>query len=527
MSILKRLSALLLAVLMVFSLTGAQAEHAETIPVKATVWAEMDQDLLAQTIGFAAGEEGLTRDVAQALAGALTKARLQVAYNGDNVGLTLGSDKGDVLSLFYTVLLNQGLVYMETDLFPGFVLQTTAEVNEGSISPEEFQEITRSVTDKLSSADIEAWLKPYTEDITAYWDKNMAHSLSYEEGTYTMPDGSVWPVRGTFRLVEGEFAGLIKLIFERLDKDQQFKDFTQEWLGTIEKMNDVSGTPEESPELDAFFEEGRQIMAEAPLDSKELFTTITFYTDAEHRDIFSTLRLENGQYFMLSLSGNEQREVSFVYLQASTYIEGTYSDSGSDTVNAQLGSQTPAAENEQGTLQVQPSLEEMTTLYQGVLNKSIDYDSMVQVDLSVKGTDKMEGMELSFAYHTPYEGSQNVHLTMNALSDTPWKVEGKLTSNLLNETPVQAIGFMLEETAADLPTLPREGTTIIAITQDGDIDEEAMMAAANVFAKEGLPALYQRLQNAFPEEADILSALLQQGIGEPLDELMEETEATP
>ncbi len=516
MSILKRLSALLLAVLMVFTITGMQAaEHAETIPVKATVWAEMDQDLLAQTIGFAAGEEGLTRDVAQALAGALTKARLQVAYNGDNVGLTLGSDKGDVLSLFYTVLLNQGLVYMETDLFPGFVLQTTAEVNEGSVSPEKFQEITRSVTDKLSSADIEAWLKPYAEDITAYWDKNMAHSLSYEEGSYTMPDGSVWPVKGTFRLVEGEFAGLIKLIFERLDKDQAFKDFTQEWLDTIEKMNNASGTPEESPKLDAFFEEGRQIMTEAPLDSEELFTTITFYTDAEHRDVFTTLRLENGQYFMLSLSGDEPRKVSFVYLQASTYIEGAYSDSGSDTVNAQLGSQAPAAENGQGTLQVQPSLEEMTTLYQGVLNKSIDYDSMVQVDLSVKGTDKMEGMELSFAYHTPYEGSQNVHLTMNTLSDTPWKIEGKLTSN------------MLEETAADLPTLPREGTTIIAITQDGDIDEEAMMAAANAFAKEGLPALYQRLQNAFPEEADILSALLQQGIGEPLDELMEEAEVTP
>lgn len=527
----KRLSALLLALFMCLGTAFAGTEDTLQPAVKTTLWVELDEKQMAEllsTLEDATMEPALV----QALASALNKLRLRVEGEGTNAAITLGSDAGDMQTIYYTIQEETASVLLETDLVPGYTISSqigiASDMQQMESTVKEFQ----ALGEHLSSADIQAWVQPYQEDISAYWNKNMAHSLSFEEGQYTMPDGSIWPVKGTFRMVEGEMAGLIKMVVERLDQDAAFKEYMDTLFDLLDAINQAAGNAEETPDMEEIFQELRATMAEAPVDSKSLLTTMEYYTNESHSDLFTTLKMENGQYMMLSLTGNqEDAKMSFTYLQVPDTGYSLGKTSG-NTTNARLGSQAaspaPSESNDQETLIVQPTLQQMTDMYQSALHFGQEYQSMFRLEIAAKGPQQgPQDVDMLFQFFEPQAPVQDVRLNTRILSTAPLKVEGSVSSSMLAITPITSIHYAMEETAPTLPTLPTKGNELVVISSDGDMDEEEGMAIVEAFAQQGLTGLYQRIEKAFPMEAEVLNALLKTGIGEPLEDMLKQLKQAP
>ena len=98
---------------------------------------------------------------------------------------------------------------------------------------------------------------------------------------------------------------------------------------------------------------------------------------------------------------------------------------------------------------------------------------------------------------------------------------------MLAITPITSIHYAMEETAPALPTLPTKGNELVVISSDGDMDEKEGMAIVEAFAQQGLTGLYQRIEKAFPMEAEVLNALLKTGIGEPLEDMLKQLKQAP
>ena len=169
----KRLSALLLALFMCLGTAFAGTEDTLQPAVKTTLWVELDEKQMAEllsTLEDATMEPALV----QALASALNKLRLRVEGEGTNAAITLGSDAGDMQTIYYTIQEETASVLLETDLVPGYTISSqigiASDMQQMESTVKEFQ----ALGEHLSSADIQAWVQPYQEDISAYWDKNMA-----------------------------------------------------------------------------------------------------------------------------------------------------------------------------------------------------------------------------------------------------------------------------------------------------------------------------------------------------------------
>jgi hypothetical protein len=94
--------------------------------------------------------------------------------------------------------------------------------------------------------------------------------------------------------------------------------------------------------------------------------------------------------------------------------------------------------------------------------------------------------------------------------------------------PVSKIHLQIEEGDVQLPTLPGKDNALLAITPQGEFEDEvAALNMINSFFKEGLPGLYERMETAFPKEAPLLNELLKNLVETPLGELMESVETAP
>ena len=534
---IKAFLALMLALVLGITAFGG-ALAADIPPITAALWADFDlgrlQDMLRYTQSLPGEDaEGLL----SALANVIRASRITFQMQGSNARLALGSEAGDVQSIFYTMEPGTGNVYLESDLFPGYSVKTNQVAEEQLDILEKYQ----MIGEKLSGADVEAWIQPYLQDVTAYWEENIAHSLTREKGQYIMPDGSVWPVKNTLQIVEGEFAGLIKLVFERLDSDQAFKDYMKDLIASLQEVSAAVGSSEEAPDLDAIFTQGRAIMEEAPLDSTKVLTSYSYYTDVSGQDSFTALELEDHQYLMYSLqNGVHQKTLKFIYFQTSPDAPQS-APANQGTSNARLGSQSgpqisqvldtiqDPAGGDNEAIKPQPALEEFTALYQGVQQGTIPHTGLMEAVLDMSGKDETARMDMTLTHTEQGMPSEDLRLGYQTLSVSPLKAKVELSGSMITiPLPVSKIHLQIEEGEVQLPTLPGKNSTLLAITPQGEFeDEAAALNMINSFFKEGLPGLYERMETAFPKEAPLLNELLKNLVETPLGELMESVETAP
>ena len=153
---------------------------------------------------------------------------------------------------------------------------------------------------------------------------------------------------------------------------------------------------------------------------------------------------------------------------------------------------------------------------------------MFRLEIAAKGPQQgPQDVDMLFQFFEPQAPVQDVRLNTRILSTAPLKVEGSVSSSMLAITPITSIHYAMEETAPTLPTLPTKGNELVVISSDGDMDEEEGMAIVEAFAQQGLTGLYQRIEKAFPMEAEVLNALLKTGIGEPLEDMLKQLKQAP
>ncbi|MGI6688884.1 MAG: hypothetical protein ACOX6Y_11185 [Christensenellales bacterium] len=499
-TILKRITALLAALMMLTSAGLALAAEAPQVPAALKVIesggavgyeasayfdGEALKGLMALAMGGAPADEATGTMIATAIA-ALNKLSMKGVYTRNNASGVLGTDLGEVIT--FQISANEETMdnTVTTNLLPDVALQMDPAMmktymgQQNKITPEKMQE-------KVG---------PYLGVLASFLAEQAGPKPEKAATPYDIAGVGKFDYMSAFEITRHEVAGLLEKLFGLFKEDKQLQ-------GMMQQSPSVKGQSLEEGLQE--FEAGIASMKEAP--DAVLFTGSVYQNEAGDSSYFVMDTPEAGATkvrFTVLTAGQEGAKVKVIVKNAAPQME-------------------PAAE---GSAEAPAAPVDWDALESEILSGKNFQDVLVLVDVSVKPG---ETGVTSLTKVSAFVMGMNIVIEADTTSRLDKLEEnGNLKIYLNSPTPLVTVAMKLFETT-DKPVAPAaEGLPLITLKADeaGELspsDPEKLMLSL----QSGLPILMENLNKALPEEGPALVAMIGNALNPPQPEVAEEAPAEP
>jgi hypothetical protein len=449
---MKKLLSILLAGMMLLSLTGAMAENAMELTAGITIDTESALSMAKMLAGMTdEAQLGILRS-AMSVVNSFT-AVTAFSETGGDVSFRLSGQE------FANVIFsqNEGKIAVTSTLFPNYAL---------TIDPAELEKAMGQsgikIDPQMAAQAMEA-LKPYGQDFESFFGKLAAEAIT-TQGAFTV-DGILYSSSTSMKFTSDQFLKFALTIVERAQADKTIQDLV------AQLMTQAGSAPGASV---------AEILADA---RKQISDTIA----KGSMDLASFKQYANDKDSYIVLETVPQETMTFRFIAKETKKEG-----GSSSTYQLFIAETAVTDWDAAIQEIQGGQSSKGVLLQGtmdVASTTVDKRSTGSLQV-IAGS--MAGMSLVLTTETvePFDvaAAKSFVLGLGLGAGKP------LVKFSFSAVPAQT-----------LRTIDLTGKTLIAITSI--MDQSLLAPLENDITANGIPALLKRLQEVAPEASLLISLL--------------------
>lgn len=493
MKLFKRLTAMLVAIMMMFTITGAlatempvtrmQALLSEGKAIESTTTLNVDIETVGSLLAMMSppSEDAEAQEQQKAMLGlmlgAINKLKVQAVSTMNNVSGTLGTDAGVLIDFAVSANEETGENTIVTSLLPGYALSMDPEMMKASVQQSAAMQQNPEMIGKL--------LEKYVKAVIENYEAEVVPSLKSEQGAFDV-EGSQYTLNVAGDILAKHVGGMLKAIVAVAKDDAEMK-------AMVEPMLQQSAASQGETEVKTYDD----LIAELSKGAEKM------------------LAEGDMKLFTVNAYKNEESKASLVTV-SSPYMDGQAFHVTVNAVPSENGESVKVdlilkSKGEEETEETEINWDETK---QNIASGA-DYSSMVMFfNVDTSKDEAANKATSSFGMNMAVMG---MPIALNFTSEEnligAYESDGTVALSLMAPTPLLTIATKSVETDKQPEAPNTEGTT--PFVMQADMDEEAMAPLMQVVMEKGLPKLMENLNTALPEEAAVLLPMLQQMMAAP------------
>jgi hypothetical protein len=536
MRMTRKLIAMVMAAAMFLSVVAfAQAEAPAVQPVVtvqsalergATIKMDLDvtlnNDVAASLMGMAmgGGSDESTQTMVTAILDTINKLKTSVVYNKSAVSARIGTDAGEVITLQGT--LNPET--MENSYATNLLPDTTVTLDQTMLQQVMAGMQQGSVAQSLTDAEAQAMVAPYLEAIGTFFTEQVLPGAQMEQGSYAVEGVATFEALATVPVTSHAVAEFLNQVLTVFKADTKAQAMLTEYMQTAAATNAATGSSEEIPTVADLISQMEAAVANMKATADFHIATVKYYSSPSDTTAPAYLEIETSEsgdqpmFATVVIKGDEKNvdiAIAVLVKAESDYTGATVQEetvSLSTKVPEGTATEAPAT----GEVPVASEGTDWAALHNAVLNGEDQTAMLINLKINSQASETAVSSKVAMDVRAPMEGMGQMYLgiSMDAQSALGDKVDqsGTLTLSLLSPAPLVTVTFALTETDEQPAAVPA-GTNSFVITEDTtDADAEQL---AGVLMTQGLPAVLENLKVALPEEAGIITMMIQSMTAEP------------
>lgn len=536
MRMTRKLIAMVMAAAMFLSVVAfAQAEAPAVQPVVtvqsalergATIKMDLDvtlnNDVAASLMGMAmgGGSDESTQTMVTAILDTINKLKTSVVYNKSAVSARIGTDAGEVITLQGT--LNPET--MENSYATNLLPDTTVTLDQAMLQQVMAGMQQGSVAQSLTDAEAQAMVAPYLEAIGTFFTEQVLPGAQMEQGSYAVEGVATFEALATVPVTSHAVAEFLNQVLTVFKADTKAQAMLTEYMQTAAAINAATGSSEEIPTVADLISQMEAAVANMKATADFHIATVKYYSSPSDTTAPAYLEIETSEsgdqpmFATVVIKGDEKNvdiAIAVLVKAESDYTGATVQEETvSLSTKAPEGTATEAPAT--GEVPVASEGTDWAALHNAVLNGEDQTAMLINLKINSQASETAVSSKVAMDVRAPMEGMGQMYLgiSMDAQSALGDKVDqsGTLTLSLLSPAPLVTVTFALTETDEQPAAVPA-GTNSFVITEDTtDADAEQL---AGVLMTQGLPAVLENLKVALPEEAGIITMMIQSMTAEP------------
>jgi len=532
----RKLIAMVMAAAMFLSVVAfAQAEAPAVQPVVtvqsalergATIKMDLDvtlnNDVAASLMGMAmgGGSDESTQTMVTAILDTINKLKTSVVYNKSAVSARIGTDAGEVITLQGT--LNPET--MENSYATNLLPDTTVTLDQAMLQQVMASMQQGSVAQSLTDAEAQAMVAPYLEAIGTFFTEQVLPGAQMEQGSYAVEGVATFEALATVPVTSHAVAEFLNQVLTVFKADTKAQAMLTEYMQTAAATNAATGSSEEIPTVADLISQMEAAVANMKATADFHIATVKYYSSPSDTTAPAYLEIETSDsgdqpmFATVVIKGDEKNvdiAIAVLVKAESDYTGATVQEETvSLSTKAPEGTATEAPAT--GEAPVASEGTDWAALHNAVLNGEDQTAMLINLKINSQASETAVSSKVAMDVRAPMEGMGQMYLgiSMDAQSALGDKVDqsGTLTLSLLSPAPLVTVTFALTETDEQPAAVP-VGTNSFVITEDTtDADAEQL---TGVLMTQGLPKVLENLKVALPEEAGIITMMIQSMTAEP------------
>lgn len=524
----RKLAALMLAVAMVVSLAsvvqaeqpalGIQNALARGANLKMEMDVQLNNDVVQSLLGpFMSSDEGGTTTVLASILGAVNKLTTTVIYNKAAMSARIGTPLGDLVTLQGQMNTETMENSLATNLLPGTTITLDPAMMKQAMSS-----MPQNAAQGMTPEEVQAMIAPYSNAVTAFLNEKVMPAAPVEQGPFAVEGVATFESLATVTLTSHGAAGFLDAVLAVFKTDTKLQGLLSESLKTVQTAENATGTDAPAPaDLPAMLKQMEDGIADIRSEADVTLGTVRYYSSPSdtmspaYLEIESSDNSEEPMFATVMIHSQEKssdiaiallvkgREPSAVSTSEQTVSLSTKAPEGEAT---QAPTEAPAS----------PEITDWAALHQAVLNGEDQTSMLMNLTIKSQTTDTSMDGSLAVDLRAPMSSMGSMYLgialdTSSALGD---KVDqqGTLTLSALTPAPVMTATFRLTETDEVPAAVPAGAQSIMLSETTAEATVQQMMGS---LMSEGLPRMMENLKIALPEEAGIITIMIQQMMSQP------------
>ncbi len=531
----KKLAALLMAAVMVLSMSSlALAEQPAEVPAAgqpalavhsaltrgATLKFDMDvqvnNDVVLPLLGSAMGSaDSSSQTMLTSILSAINKLTTTVVYNMGGLSARIGTPSGDLITL-------QGRMNPETfensyatSLLPGTTITMDPEMMKQAMAS-----LPQNATQQITPEEAQAMIAPYSNAVTAFLNDSVMPSAQMEQGPFEVAGVATFEARATVPVTSHGAANFLEAMLNVFRTDTKLQGLLSQSLKTAESAGTAAGTdspaPQDIPSMIKQMEDG---IADIRSKADNTVGTVRYYSSPSDATAPAYLEIETDPasteepaYATVLIQNQEKASNIAIALLVKGAEPGSAGSSGEQTVS--LSTKAPEGTPTDAPAEpAQPT--DWAALHNAVLNGEDQTATLINLTIKTETTDASADSNFAFDLRAPMAGMGSLYagIALNASSALGDKVDqkGTLTISALSPAPMITVHFSLTETDEAVAEVPAGAQTFVFKQDTTEAETQQLLGAVMA---QGLPAMLENLKTALPEEAGILTLLIQQMMGQ-------------
>lgn len=527
-SMTRKIAALMMAVAMIVSLASyAQAEQpaldvqnalARGANLKLEMDMQLNSDVLLPLLGGVDGSGDVsTQTMMTSLLSAVNKLTTTVIYNQGAMSARFGTAASDLITV-------QGRMNPETleNSFATNLLPDMSITMDPAMMKNAMDSLPQNAAQQMTPEDMQAMVAPYGNAVSAFVNEKVLPAAQLEQGPFAVEGVATFEARTTVPVTTHGTADFLDAVLAVFKNDTKLQGLLGESLKTVQTAERNTGTEADAPaDVPAMIKQMESGIADIRSKADEAVGTVRYY--ASPSDVTAPVYLEietdasTDQPMFATVLIKDQEKSSDIAI--ALLIKGE--DDSVSTGTEQIVSLTTPASGTEVTeapaREVAPAAAtDWAALHNAVLKGEDQTATLINMTIKTQASDASAESNLAFDLRAPMAGMGSLYagiaLNMSAVLGDKVDQRGTLTVSALSPAPLMTVNFHLTETDETPAEVPAGTQSVVLSETTTEAETEQLM---NALATQGLPTILENLKTALPEEAGIITLLIQQMTEQP------------
>ncbi|MGI6635974.1 MAG: hypothetical protein ACOX7B_12505 [Christensenellales bacterium] len=479
----------------------------------------LNNDVTMSLLGAAMGAtDESSQSMLTAILDTINKLKTSVVYNKSAVSARIGTDAGEVITLQGT--LNPKT--MENSFAINLLPDTTVTLDQAMLQQVMAGMQQGSVAQNFTNAEAQAMVAPYLEAIGTFFTEQVLPGAQMEQGSYAVEGVATFGALATVPVTSHVVAEFLNQVLTVFKADTKSQEMLAEYMQAMAATDVSSGSSDEIPTVTDLINQIEAAVVNMKATADFHIATVKYYSSPSDTTAPVYLEIETSesgdQPMFATVVVKSDEKATDIAVAVLVKAESDYAGTSQEEI-VSLSTKAPEGSADTSATDETPAAAEGTdwaALHNAVLNGEDQTATLVNVKITAQTTDTVVNSIFAMDMRTPMPGMGQMYLgiSMDAQSALGDKVDqsGTLTLSLLSPAPLVTVTFALTETDEQPAAVPA-GTNSFVITEDTtDADAEQL---TGVLMTQGLPKVLENLKVALPEEAGIITMMIQSMTAEP------------
>ena len=495
----KRLTAVLVAVIMFVSLSQTMAESRpmpgnraiavleEGKSIETTANVTVDGQTVAGLIGMFSGGQSdpQMQTIMDTVISAINKMQVNALMSKNAASGKVGTAQGDMFDFSGMMDIQTGESAMVTSLLPGHVLKIAPEL----IRPM----LEQSATLQVKPEQVMQMMGKYMDAASAYYENNIKPDLNIQEGAFTVDRVGEYTMHITGQPTSRHLAGMMLALEKVAREDDALKEMFASLTAAMSQQGmDDDDMPEDFEDM---LDEVKEAAEEMLDDEEQTLVTLDIYMNAA----------TNASYVQAETPVMEG---------SATHVSviNNPSETGAQ-VEVSVLVKTPMPSYSADGTQVAPALEtpiDWQKVRQDIISGQDPTGVMIDVTMDSSEDTAANKMATDAQIKIQASGMPfTISITGDETLTGNYEANNSFSIAVAVLSPAPLITFTQKSVQTDKqPALP-DMSNLTEVVLSEEMTEEDMAPLTKILTEQTLPQLMENLKKALPEEAGILMLLLQ------------------